>query len=598
MKFKANQLEFPSTSGDFVSPFFSPESLKNIRIQESIRAVGPGLMASLGAKAFQDATMRATKRILLSDEAGGMPVEVVTQLIDSSGGLAVQNGLLKVEGELDAGLFVSAVFPNTTSADRLRNAAVEVGLNIAINAISAVPIVGPIFKAVVAVAQGLAKIFKRPSVQIDRSTPWQEYSQSTDNDIINKFIIGIITPSVDWTNFFRPPMPSGPFTISHAEGEGDRYVVGVFKIGAAGRYIPDYFGNRWGYMPGTQQMIDVVQLANLYVHGPTRYDAITNVGDFYPATTQWGTVAWGMVQASSNEGTGADLYKIQASRLLDEWENYWGSYFDDLFNVRSEGAGLLFTEKATLFAKKAILRYLYTENQITGEPLGVDQNNLANWGSGLLSWVNSDLLTPSNATGNQWMRPDQALTTPALNLIRARQLEALSNSLSCAYVRWKEVGNRPAFAAFRDPGPATKSGFDNFGHQLREKCKEMRQVLLTHPARWKVNYWDVLAVDPEFAEQLKDAQAGGPPLSLAALPSQVDPDAPPSSPAQEPQGGLPFGEFATPPGTSKPQEWSTTKKIFVGAAIAGAGYLGYKAYKGEMGEVTNAVKDLVEKVKP
>jgi len=583
---------FASTDGPFVSPFFSKDAAGSPRFNALLGEESAGVVASLGAEAWQQALTRVTKSILTSQTTGGMPVGIVHKIIDTSGG-----GL---DGQLIGGLFAPAVFPNSTQKQALVSAAVQVGLDIALNAISAVPIVGNVLNAVVKIAQGLVQLFRKPKDQIERTVPWQGYSRDVDEDIINKVVIKRFAPDVDWTDFYAPAMPPGPFTFETA-GEGKR-AAGVFVSAQ-----PDYTTGL-GYMPGTQRMVEIVQVARTIEIGAGQgqpsyvWDAVTNVGDYYPATTQWGTVGWGMIEATANDGTGADIFKIQASRLIGMWAEYWEAFFADLI-FAIEHHPEYDTEK--LFLAKAIAKFLTfkgspgachdgTKNQVCF----VDPNYIAQ-SRNLDGFINSNIFNEDNelSYGRQFLRPDESLTTPALKRVRSRQMSALTNSLSCAYVRPRkdQVTGQPAFAAFQDPGPATKNGFDNFGQQLRAECDRARELLLEHPARWKVNYWDVRDVDPQFAERLKNSQQGHPPLGFASEPSKLDPGVDPGPAPEEPQGGVPFGELAVPDGPKKPDGKKATKTIVYVGAAAAAAWLGYKAYKGELGDVKNAVTGLVKK---
>jgi hypothetical protein len=107
-------------------------------------------------------------------------------------------------------------------------------------------------------------------------------------------------------------------------------------------------------------------------------------------------------------------------------------------------------------------------------------------GPHLRPWPPGDLLL------SKYRRADDAIITPAVQAVAQLQRRRLSRSLDCAYVRPVAVGDRPAYAAFAD-------------NRCTPHCVEMRKRLLTHPARMQVEYETVRAVDPEYADALRDA---------------------------------------------------------------------------------------------
>lgn len=134
-----------------------------------------------------------------------------------------------------------------------------------------------------------------------------------------------------------------------------------------------------------------------------------------------------------------------------------------------------------------------------------------------------------------YQRPDVAITTPACEALAKAQRWSLERSLVSAYVRPVASGGMPAYGAFVGPegSPAAK---------LRQDCLELRQLLLTHPARFGVSLPDVQDIDPVFADQLR---ASG--VKLASNKKGLAPTYPPlvegkgdPPPVLDPAGGLPF----------------------------------------------------------
>ena len=159
-------------------------------------------------------------------------------------------------------------------------------------------------------------------------------------------------------------------------------------------------------------------------------------------------------------------------------------------------------------------------------------------------WPPGDLLL------SKYRRADDAITTPAIKAVAQLQRRRLSQSLDCAYVRPVAVGDRPAYAAFADKS-------------LQARCIEMRKRLLTHPARMQVEYETARAVDPEYADALRDAgvpttaaQRAAASMKLAgskAATQPLDPKEPPQGPPMRLQGGLPFDP--TPDDTKTGRSW-------------------------------------------
>ena len=134
-----------------------------------------------------------------------------------------------------------------------------------------------------------------------------------------------------------------------------------------------------------------------------------------------------------------------------------------------------------------------------------------------------------------YQRPDKAITTPACNALRRAQMRALEASLVCAYVRpvptKGPLGDLPAYAAFTQDD------------ELRDRCREVRELLLKHDSRHDVSLDDVDAIDPAFAARLRAAGVTGEkrPLKKSAGKPLVAPSGK-DEPAQEPADGLGFDD--------------------------------------------------------
>jgi hypothetical protein len=163
----------------------------------------------------------------------------------------------------------------------------------------------------------------------------------------------------------------------------------------------------------------------------------------------------------------------------------------------------------------------------------------------------------------KYARADDTIVLPAIRRVKELQRRRLSRSLDCAYVRPDPVGEKPAYAAFRDPA-------------LRDLCRDVRRKLLKHPARMLVEYETAREVDPKFAAALKEA---GVPTTLpqraaakfrlraAEVNRPLDPETPEPDPPLDVLGGLPFDPDPEPEGAQR--RW-VGPALLGGAALATA----------------------------
>jgi hypothetical protein len=131
--------------------------------------------------------------------------------------------------------------------------------------------------------------------------------------------------------------------------------------------------------------------------------------------------------------------------------------------------------------------------------------------------------------------PDAAITTPACEALAKAQRWSLERSLVSAYVRPVKVGGLAPYGAFVGPEGSP-------GAKLRSDCLALRELLLTHPARFAVNLADVDDIDPAFADKLRKSgvkkMGGGLGLAPTYAPLVDTPGSPP--PVIDPAEGLPF----------------------------------------------------------
>lgn len=326
-----------------------------------------------------------------------------------------------------------------------------------------------------------------------------------------------------------------------------------------------------------------------------RPPVIIDTGAFKPAFAAIAGQLWQQVSQRGNP----DMFKVEALAVRDAWQEYWGAFFEGGFAalakaqkasdrdamwvwaaltpyiclVQANGAkvllgmpgidrphgGVLITPKifepghgpATIATRTGAL-YLEVERKGSRPQ---DQSSMAQLDVGP-PWTRKVLHSakPTNAKTVQgeriiavawpngeellsvYQRPDVAITTPACQALAKAQRYCLERTLVSAYVRPVASGGLPAYGAFNGP-PGSP------GAKLRADCLALREVLLTHPARFGVSLADTEAIDPAFADQLRKVgvkAAGNGNKGLAPnYPPLVDTAGEPP-PVIDPAGGLPF----------------------------------------------------------
>lgn len=180
---------------------------------------------------------------------------------------------------------------------------------------------------------------------------------------------------------------------------------------------------------------------------------------------------------------------------------------------------------------------------------------------------------PPEVDAAKYSSPFEAIVKPALDRLRLQQVRSLRRTLVCAYVRPVETAGHPAYGAFRDK-------------ELRDLCLQVREVLLTHPLRFRLNLKDVEAIDPAFAVRLKQSGVTGGPgdfsksLGISAgAPLIAGAEQPPDNEA--PQGGIPFVDDARAYLTRRP---NLRRALAIGGGLAAAGIVaGYFINRREHG---------------
>lgn len=566
-----NDPVFGALPSTFTSPFPSEESQASSKFA-ALASGKPSYLSRLQAESWQNVTHLTMRELATSRVVGGLRQALVNELIYTEpkgvGGADVLRGL-----------FAQASFPDAVSPAAMFEAAADVGLQAAIDfGLSAVPVVGKALGAAVAIGKWMAQLKRASEEELKAYAPWVDYKRDTDTDLVNVFLMGDIAGKVEWSAVWEPPfhVNGSRWSIMETTQPGENRSYGVWGTGEKAE--PRYVAGALGAMPGTQRIADRIQVARLYGKiGQNRRDAVTNCGAYFPAAAQWATVAWGMC----NKMGSADAFKVQPARLDGLWHTYFMNFFADGFaeldyhRERQKGGNEHWV--SALFLAKAMLSTVVTPDGT----IGLDANWIANGGN-FQSFVDRELLNDDGQNrvkpGMRLRCPYPAIIKPALEKLKLRQLRMLARTPVCAYVRHEDVGNLPAFAAFKDPGPPLDGeNFATWGEELTAFCVFAREQLLTHRIRYTVRDADVFAIDPPYAEKLAATKGIAPELDIKVREeplAEVD-DPPDASP---PEGGAPFEVTKA---TIIPPEKKRTAMWIIGgtAAAAAAGTGGYFAWK-------------------
>lgn len=531
---------------------------------------GEGMGTQTAMSAYTRLTQATTGHIVTSDITGGVQTDWLNEIgMDQE----VRDGAATVI----TGMFALVRYGQETDPVAIAGRMAEAGLNMALNFLGAIPIVGWICAAAIAIGKAFYKL-KQAADQAARAepiiVPWQEQSADTDEFIINR-VVREIAESGDWTPMWLPRCEvldsEGWRVYKSSQGDGTR-VYGTFDANGTPSYHDPR--NGLGVIPNTQMISDFVQfLAPGAADNSEALDAFTNrqdrtvnTGDFYPSVSQLGTTLWSW----ANRAGSPDMYKIDTWEIEEAWGDYWRTFFINGWDLIKH-----------YNAKKGTRNKDYLDGISIGKALGkfyvlgcnpkyqagrvdsaacqigiapqmlmqvgnMNGPGLSNagvlHGFGAPGEVNPMLSTWTNGLHkHRWYSPFDAIIMPALKTLRARQQAYLAKSTVCSLVRYEQTQKGSEFAAFADRGPGAYGAAER--RALAKRCHDMRGYLLDNIARYTVKDDDVRPVDPKFANELKASKshapefpiAGAPPLDVKPIAGEaVAPDSLP------PQGGVPF----------------------------------------------------------
>ena len=545
-----------------------------------------------------------------------------------------------------AGLFASVAFPQTTDPNKLGLALANVALDVAIAAISSIPIVGQILGAVVQVARFLFRIFTAPKEsEPELLMPWSVYSDKVDEDLVNDFLYKFFGQGSDWTGIWLPPYEIAPWQLHKAARDGKEYKGGQVWAPVVGGDIP-FAQGQLGCIPNTVRVAGHLQrlpgsapVESLRRHflsfGEISWGGlVTNIGDFYPSTAQ---VAGGMWKQAERLGN-PDMYKVDARAIKTAWADYFGQFFDSGFSLYKDDMSIgellapyicivrnnepqlgipnLFRPHPAPFVTPSIFKKGPGTPDTWTDCLFVEEDlpkKLADWPHDRMNdkyarlpaeiadlnirpdhYVDKNGYTtddwaravkrgaPFGALRGQklpdgyrcipwptgaeritaYKRPEAAIIGPACDHLIKMQERCLEQTLVSAYVRPEEVDGLEAHGAFRQ------------NKALRDKCKQVRSILLKHEARYRVNLKDAETADPVFAQKLRDSGVNNSPsqrmMHLKRRSPGISNDDSPPPPPPTPAGGLPFGDLGRP--SEDDGRWKIAAATGGAVAVAGAAY--------------------------
>jgi len=549
------------------------------------QTIGDAILSQAGAQAWNQATQMLwkTKATLAGDLLG----DVWSRVAPSS----------PMGGEI-AGLLAEIPFGVTADPKQLLGAMASVGIDLALNAVSAIPVAGWIIGIVVGIGKALAALFQglRKDDKVDPAQrarlPWGKYNRDIDQEWVRTFI-KIDAAGVDWTPMFAPPTDAISWQLLDGVDKDDpNKVLGQVFAPFANKTVA--YNGMYGCLPGTFRVAGLLQ----YRPRPQRPDNdlrfyndgtiiqqngdFTQTGDFFPALQQLAGTTWQQIAAG-----GPDAYKVDCVKLESMWRDWFSALYTSAmeqgygtyilpylarevhgeWRLGANASGILSPagtdwspvplvtpetfKTGALATPKSRTRCMYTDVMVDGKRVtsgdgGQRWTRDAKTGAfiapPLSPWAGraGHLCVPwppGDLLLSKYRRADDAIITPAVQAVAQLQRRRLSRSLDCAYVRPVAVGDRPAYAAFADKS-------------LRAHCIEMRKRLLTHPARMQIEYETALAVDPEYADALRSAgvpttaaQRATAKMKIAgskAATQPLDSKDPPIGPPRPLQGGLPF----------------------------------------------------------
>ncbi len=285
-----------------------------------------------------------------------------------------------------------------------------------------------------------------------------------------------------------------------------------------------------------------------------------DVGSFLVNTTRLAAIAWSWVASKDDS---PHLFKVDTQQLHDSWRRYCHTGIDRILEVESYGVPPRDDDRIFDLYASAIAcsvggwRCDFKEGRYhqfkKGGTLPHDLPGFMSFDPKRDAGLGC-LMDPLTANTGCMTTVYELRARAVFDDLRARQYDALSRTVLCAYVR-------KSWAAFRDPG-------------LVLKLDKMRGILLNHPDRMHVRLEDVPTEEMHDGENLRKllirsgVQSKRTPGSFAAARKGLEdvPDSPPvvgGADAAMPFGGIVAKEVVTP-------VWYENRKLWTGVGLTAA----------------------------
>ncbi len=351
------------------------------------------------------------------------------------------------------------------------------GIRVALDTMSAVPVVGAIAQAIVNIGsliyEAINAIDKTPELV---KLPLQEPSAETDASQVNDILRGHLSTR-DLTQVFMPrfvgdwhvQIREGGFAFARGFDGWERRRDGGWE---QPRFTVPNMGPL-GFIPGGQQVTSVIQVQTprgwSYGHVPDgafgRGDWGEDVGGFYGALNSAVVALWTNALKSS-----PSMYTINTSLLRDAWSDYYEAWFDKLvwwWSHTPGGRGYVGTGWRQVLLDASLQAFVSD-----GIKAKVPHDLLEYWNP-------ESEIAPTSTESSVYGR----IIDPACKQLKQYQLATIEHSTMAAYLR-------DDFGALRDLA-------------VKHAYVSARKNILQSDLRFNVNMRDV--IDKEYRQALLDA---------------------------------------------------------------------------------------------
>lgn len=549
----------------FESPFPSEDASFDGQLAKLMDFVGPNEFGSMGQQVLARASAEAwrTAQSLINKAKATVVGDIPRDWMPDIAWLE-QAGVNKVV----RGLWSAVAFPSTESSAALVQSIVDVGLDAALKAVGAVPIIGWIAQAAIAFGRTLFRIFTAKDVAEPEKRyqlPWVQYVKESDTEIVRRFLIDYYAPAVDWSPIWLPPTnPNRTWKL--AEGTSNGKVIGKIFAPLTDKGEVDWSPPGLGAIPNTFRVAGLIQTrGSVYSQGLVRFwndgsvmqwgPQLTQTGDFRPAQAQASGQLWQQVQRAGNP----DMYKVQASQLETAWHDWFQGFFESVWAAaeKDEWLGDLAAPYITVERGPDVRLGIPWRSRPQPAPFVwpeiVNQGPARPTARTPCLWAEEDLdkdIRPGESPDPffwPWRTEPQQTSFAQKYKIVDGHLAAQGPAMAPNESIWRgwRCVSWPAgtdlLSVYRWPfesivGPALKrlaelqrtclrrtfvcamvrpfevQGLKPYGafvgaagKAMRDRCVDARKALLASPQRMMVSYQDAKLIDPEFAAALADS---------------------------------------------------------------------------------------------